>query len=131
MGLTPVIHIVEDDEDLRGALLRLLDAAGYASRGYASTGDFLLHALPPDHAGCLLLDVNLPGPSGLDLQAALADHGCTLPVVFLTGRADVSSGVRAMKAGAVDFLQKPVAARDADRRTRTRPRERCRAARDA
>ncbi|MEJ8825115.1 response regulator [Variovorax humicola] len=108
MSLNPVVHVVDDDDALRVALLRLLNASGHEARGYASTGEFLLHALPPDHAGCLLLDVNLPGPSGLELQEVLLQHGCTLPVVFLTGRADVASGVRAMKAGAVDFLQKPV-----------------------
>jgi FixJ family two-component response regulator len=107
MGLTPLIHVVDDDEQLRVALLRLLGAAGFEARGYASTGDFLLDPLP-DQPGCLLLDVNLPGPSGLELQEVLRKHGCMLPVVFLTGRADVPSSVRAMKAGAVDFLQKPV-----------------------
>ena len=86
---------------------RLLDAAGFEARGYASTGDFLLNP-PPDRPGCLLLDVRMPGPSGLDLQEALRSRGITLPVVFLTGHADVASSVRAMKAGAVDFLMKPV-----------------------
>jgi len=104
---TPLIHVVDDDESLRAALLRLLDAAGFAARGYASTGEFLLHPLP-DRPGCLLLDVRMPGPSGLDLQAALQRHAILQPVVFLTGHADVPSSVRAMKAGAVDFLEKPV-----------------------
>lgn len=107
MSKLPLIHVVDDDESLRTALLRLLAAAGYEARGYASTGDFLLHPLP-DRPGCLLLDVRLPGPSGLELQAALKRQGVALPVVFLTGHADVASSVRAMKAGAVDFLEKPV-----------------------
>ena len=107
MSTTPLIHVVDDDESLRTALLRLLGAAGFEARGYASTGDFLLHPLP-DRPGCLLLDVRMPGPSGLDLQAALKRQGITLPVIFLTGHADVTSSVRAMKAGAVDFLTKPV-----------------------
>lgn len=107
MSEKPLIHVVDDDDELRAALLRLLDAAGLEARGYASTGEFLLHPLP-DHPGCLLLDVSLPGPSGLELQEVLRQHGCMLPVVFLTGRGDVPSSVRAMKAGAVDFLQKPV-----------------------
>lgn len=107
MTLKPLIHVVDDEEELRVALLRLLDAAGLEARGYASTGEFLLHPLPDD-PGCLLLDVSLPGPSGLELQEVLRQHGCMLPVVFLTGRGDVASSVRAMKAGAVDFLQKPV-----------------------
>ena len=103
----PLIHVVDDDESLRTALLRLLDAAGFEARGYASTGDFLLQ-MPPDRPGCVLLDVRMPGPSGLDLQAALRRQGNALPVVFLTGYADVAASVRAMKAGAVDFLTKPV-----------------------
>ena len=105
---TPLIHVVDDDDSLRTALLRLLDAAGLEACGYASTGEFLLHPLP-DRPGCLLLDVHMPGPSGLELQAVLQLHGVALPVVFLTGHADVPSTVRAMKAGAVDFLEKPVA----------------------
>ncbi len=108
MNAAPLIHVVDDDDSLRTALLRLLDAAGFEACGYASTGEFLLHPLP-DRPGCLLLDVRLPGPSGLELQAALQQHGIALPVVFLTGHADVASTVRAMKAGAVDFLEKPVA----------------------
>ena len=107
MNAAPLIHVVDDDDALRTALLRLLDAAGYEAAGYASTGEFLLNALP-DRPGCVLLDVRLPGPSGLDLQEALKRRGVTLPVVFLTGHADVASSVRAMKAGAVDFLTKPV-----------------------
>jgi FixJ family two-component response regulator len=103
----PLIHVVDDDESLRAALLDLLDVAGYEARGYASTGEFLLHP-PPDRPGCVLLDVRMPGPSGLDLQAALQRYAVTLPVVFLTGHADVPTSVRAMKAGAVDFLEKPV-----------------------
>ncbi len=107
MSTTPLIHVVDDDESLRTAVLRLLGAAGFEACGYASTGDFLLHPLP-DRPGCLLLDVRMPGPSGLDLQAALKRQGIMLPVIFLTGHADVTSSVRAMKAGAVDFLTKPV-----------------------
>jgi FixJ family two-component response regulator len=107
MNNTPLIHVVDDDESLRTAVLRLLSAAGFEACGYSSTGDFLLHPLP-DRPGCLLLDVRMPGPSGLDLQAALKQQGIMLPVIFLTGHADVSSSVRAMKAGAVDFLTKPV-----------------------
>ena len=107
MSTAPLIHVVDDDASLRTALLRLLDAAGFEARGYASTGDFLLQPVP-DRPGCVLLDVRMPGPSGLELQAALQSRGIALPVVFLTGHADVASSVRAMKAGAVDFLTKPV-----------------------
>jgi FixJ family two-component response regulator len=102
-----VIHVVDDDESLRTALQRLLTAAGYRVRTYASAGDFLLEP-PVDAPGCLLLDLHMPGPSGLDLQEALKRHGVRLPVIFLTGHGDLPTGVRAMKAGAVDFLTKPV-----------------------
>jgi FixJ family two-component response regulator len=107
MNAAPLIHVVDDDDSLRTALLRLLEAAGYEARGYASTGDFLLDP-PADRPGCVLLDVRMPGPSGLDLQEALKRRGVALPVVFLTGHANVADSVRAMKAGAVDFLTKPV-----------------------
>jgi FixJ family two-component response regulator len=107
MSTTPLIHVVEDDESLRIALLRLLAAAGFEALGYASTGEFLLHPTV-NRPGCVLLDVRLPGPSGLDLQDAMREHAIALPIIFLTGHADVSSSVRAMKAGAVDFLEKPV-----------------------
>ncbi|HSO22944.1 MAG TPA: response regulator transcription factor [Chondromyces sp.] len=107
MSTPPLIHVVDDDDSLRTALLRLLESAGCEARGYASTGEFLLQP-PPDRPGCVLLDLRLPGPSGLDLQDALAHHDIGLPVIFLTGHGDVASSVRAMKAGAVDFLTKPV-----------------------
>lgn len=107
MNKSPIIHVVDDDESLRESMSELLNAAGYRVRQYASTGEFLLDP-PPDEPGCLLLDVRLPGPSGLDLQAGMQRHGIGVPVIFLTGYADVPSSVRAMKAGAVDFLEKPV-----------------------
>ena len=107
----PLIHVVDDDEPLRTALLRLLAAAGFEAQGHASAGDFLLYPVP-DRPGCLLLDVRMPGPSGLDLQAALPEHGVGLPIIFMTGHADVPTSVRAMKAGAVDFLEKPVQRQD-------------------
>jgi FixJ family two-component response regulator len=103
----PVIHLVDDDTSMRTALGRVLVLAGYAVRHYPSAGDYLL-AEPDDKPGCLLLDVQMPGPSGLDLQAALRRRGHSLPVVFLTGHGDIPSTVRAMKAGASDFLCKPV-----------------------
>ena len=102
-----VIHIVDDDDSLRTAVQRLLVAAGYRVRVYASAGEFLLEP-PGDAPGCLLLDLKMPGPSGLDLQEALKHHDIRLPVVFLTGHGDLPTGVQAMKAGALDFLTKPV-----------------------
>ncbi len=107
MSEAALIHVVDDDESLRTSMLRLLGAAGFEARGYASTGEFLLQA-PPDRPGCILLDLRMPGPSGLELQAALQRQGVALPVVFMTGHGDVASSVRAMQAGAVDFLTKPV-----------------------
>ncbi len=104
----PVVHVVDDDESFRTAIVRLLRAAGYEARGYASAGDFLLEPPGPDAHGCLILDVRMPGPSGLDLQEALNRSPLALPVIFLTGHGDVRSSVRAMKAGAADFLTKPV-----------------------
>jgi len=107
MTAPPLIHVVDDDDSLRSALQRLLAAAGYRVKAYASAGEFLLD--PPAAApGCLLLDLRMPGPSGLDLQEALGRHGIRLPVIFLSGHGELATGVRAMKAGAVDFLTKPV-----------------------
>jgi FixJ family two-component response regulator len=107
MTTTPLIHVVDDDSSMRTALLLLLREVGFEARGYSSTGEFLLQPLP-DRPGCLLLDLRMPGPSGLELQAALLEKKIMLPIVFLTGHGTVDSSVRAMKAGAVDFLTKPV-----------------------
>jgi len=102
------VHVIDDDESMRTALGRLLGAAGYQVRTYAAAGDYLLPEAS-DEPGCLLLDLNLPGASGLDLQAALARHPhYQRPIIFLSGTADIPSSVRAMHAGAHDFLTKPV-----------------------
>jgi len=105
--LTPIVHVVDDDDSFRTAVTRLLRAAGYEVRSHASAGDFLL-ALPVNTPGCVVLDVRMPGPSGLDLQEAFAKRTDALPIIFLTGHGDIPMTVRAMKAGAVDFLPKPV-----------------------
>jgi FixJ family two-component response regulator len=84
----------------------VLKAAGYAVRAYSSADEFL--AAPPTEGGCIVLDLHLPGPSGLELQERLLTTANPLPIVFLTGHGDVHKSVRAMKAGAVDFLTKPV-----------------------
>jgi FixJ family two-component response regulator len=105
--MTAIVHVVDDDEPMRLGLARLLRAKGYEVRTYASAGDFLV-APPLEGTGCLILDLQMPGPSGLALQEALERHAVRLPVVFLTGHGDVASSVRAMKAGALDFLTKPV-----------------------
>lgn len=106
-ALKQIIHVVDDDKSLRVATSRLLRAAGYEVAEYASAGEFLL-ALNGELGGCVLLDVRMPGPSGLDLQAALARKGNRLPIIFLTGHGDIPMSVRAIKAGASDFLTKPV-----------------------
>ena len=116
------VHVVDDDDSFRVAMARLLDACGYAVSVYASARDFLQAAPPPD-AGCVLLDVNMPELSGLQLQDHLRQLRSPLPVVFLTGHGDVAMSVRAVKAGAEDFLLKPVsreALQDAVERARLR-----------
>ena len=103
----PVVHVVDDNDSLRKALTRLLHAAGYEVRAHASAGDFALSDRD-NRRGCVLLDMRMPGPSGLNLQEALAKEDEPLPVIFLTAHGDVPTSVRAMKAGAVDFLTKPI-----------------------
>jgi FixJ family two-component response regulator len=101
-----VVHVVEDDDSVRTAVVRLLRTAGFQAQPYASAAEFLLVA-GENAGGCMVLDVGLPGMSGVELHAALSKRrDCS--VVFLTGRGDVQMGVRAMKDGAVDFLDKPV-----------------------
>jgi FixJ family two-component response regulator len=103
---TVIVHVIEDDESSRTASSRLLKNAGYAVRLYTSGAEFL--ANPPSEAGCIVLDSSLPGQSGLELQERLMTAPNPLPIVFLTGHGDIPKSVRAMKAGAVDFLTKPV-----------------------
>jgi FixJ family two-component response regulator len=103
----PIIHVVDDDPSFRTAVARLLRAAKYEVRGYASAAEFL-DSGPCAGPGCILLDLRMPGASGLDLQQSLARMEERLPVIFLTGHGDIPASVRAMKAGAVDFLTKPV-----------------------
>lgn len=101
------VQLVDDDADVRRALTRLLASAGLPVRAFASAEEFLATA-ELANAACLVLDLRMPGASGLDLQAALAARGVDLPILFLSGQGDVRSSVSAMKSGAVDFLQKPV-----------------------
>jgi FixJ family two-component response regulator len=105
---TPIVHVVDDDDSVRTGVVRLLQAAGYETRAYGTAGEFLLGRSDRNAAGCLVLDVRMPGPSGLELQEALARFGVPMPIVFLTGHGDIAMSVRAMKGGAVDFLTKPV-----------------------
>jgi FixJ family two-component response regulator len=103
---TPVIHIVDDDESMREVLASLLRSVAFAARSYPSV-DAFLQAPRVDAPGCLILDVRLPGMSGLDFQSRLTEVGIELPVILMTGYGDVPMSVRGMKAGAVDFLIKP------------------------
>src|SRR5580704_11801212 len=103
-----VVHIVDDDASFRTAVERRLTIAGYEVATYASA-EHLLDRLPSDSVlGCILLDVRIPGLSGPELQGRLSELGSTLPIVFLSGYADVPTTVQAIKAGADDFLTKPV-----------------------
>jgi FixJ family two-component response regulator len=101
-----IVHIVDDDVSLAESLGSLFRSVGLESRTYGSTAAFL-DADIPDTPGCLVLDVRLPGVSGLDFQGQMADLGVRLPVVLMTGHGDIPMSVRGMKAGAVDFLPKP------------------------
>src|SRR5262245_5075689 len=103
----PIIHVVDDDSSFRTAVTRLLRAAKYEVRGYASASEFLASD-PCTEPGCILVDLEMPGLSGLDLQQSLQRMEERLPIIFLTGHGDIPASVRAMKAGAIDFLTKPV-----------------------
>jgi len=106
MSEEAIVHIIDDDESVRSALQLLLQTVGLEARSYGSVRHFLdTHAY--DGPGCIVLDVRLPGISGLAFQLQLATLGIHLPVVLMTGHGDVPMSVRAMKAGAVDFLPKP------------------------
>ena len=102
----PVVFVVDDDPSMRATLSDVMRSVGLHVQTFASAREFMGNKLP-DAPGCLVLDVRLPGQSGLDFQRTLAESGMELPVVFITGHGDVPMSVRAMKAGAVDFLIKP------------------------
>lgn len=104
---TQTVYIVDDDADLRDALSLLMRAVGLQAKTFGSVLEFL-HAIDHDTRGCVILDIRMPGMSGMELQAELHKRRIRLPIVFLTGHADVSLAVKAMKAGAIDFIQKPL-----------------------
>ena len=108
LGAKPVVYVVDDDVSVRESLELLIRREGWQPELFASAQDFLTHAREVVPS-CLVLDVSLPGLNGLDLQQQLADH-VEIPIVFITGHGDVPMSVRAMKAGAVEFLTKPFAA---------------------
>jgi len=106
MRRAPTVFVVDDDGSTRELLAWLMKREGLAVETFADARAFL-EAYPSDAPGCLILDLNMPGMSGLDLQQNLKASGVAIPVIFLSGRADVSNAVRAVKEGAIDFLEKP------------------------
>ena len=103
---TPIVFVVDDDVSVRESLRDLLESVGLRVEVFESADAFLASRLP-DVASCLVLDVRLPGRSGLEFQAELAKAGISLPIIFITGHGDIPMSVRAMKSGAVEFLTKP------------------------
>jgi FixJ family two-component response regulator len=101
------IHLVDDDKSVGTAIARLLVAEGFRATSHRSAESFLARNDPEEH-GCLILDIAMPGLDGLGLQQAIAERGCHMPIIFLTGQADVPMCAQAMKQGAFDFLTKPV-----------------------
>jgi FixJ family two-component response regulator len=102
----PTVYVVDDDADFRKSIVQLLRLSGYDIAHYESADEFLLH-LPDSGPCCILLDLNMPKMNGLEVQARLAEMHAELPIIFLTGRGDISSSVKALKAGAEDVLCKP------------------------
>ena len=100
------VYVLDDDPSVRKALTRLIESVGIATRAFSSANEFLEASLP-DGPACLVLDVRMPGMSGLELQHALSTAEREVPIIFITGHGNVPMSVRAMKAGAVDFLEKP------------------------
>jgi FixJ family two-component response regulator len=103
----PVAFVIDDDATVRESIADLLSSVGLAARTFGSPREFL-DSRRPNSPGCLVLDVRLPGPSGLEFQSSLARSGIELPVIFITGHGDIPMSVRAMKSGAVEFLTKPL-----------------------
>jgi FixJ family two-component response regulator len=116
----PIVFVVDDDYRVREALSSLIESAGLRVTAYGSAAEFL-EAEKPDAPACLVLDLQLPGSSGLELQRELAD-GSGPPIIFITGHGDIPSSVRAMKAGAIEFLPNPSATRNCWRRSTRRLR---------
>ena len=106
LGASPLVYVVDDDEALRDSLRWLLESAGYRATTFADAERFL-SAFEPGLASCLLLDVRMPGLTGLELQEELNRRGQTLPIIFITGHGDVPMAVKAVKSGAFHFLEKP------------------------
>ncbi len=105
--MSPTVFVVDDDEAMRDALAQLLESAGLQVEVHAD-GNAFLSTCDASRPGCLLLDMAMPGMSGLEVQAALKARGLEIPIVFLTGHGDIPMAVRAVQGGAVDFLEKPI-----------------------
>ncbi len=128
-----VVHIVDDDHAVRDSLSFLMKSVGIEHRSHGSANDFL-DGFDPEEPGCIVLDIRMPGMSGLELQEILNERKSITPIIFITGHGDVPMAVEAMQGGAVDFLQKPFrdqelldrinSALDADRKTRSELKER-------
>jgi len=103
---TPMVFIIDDDASVRESIQDLLESVGLRARSFATTEEFLL-SQRADGPNCLVLDVRLPGMSGLEFQLKLAEAGIQIPIIFLTGHGDIPMTVKAMKSGAVEFLTKP------------------------
>lgn len=108
--MAALVHVVDDDPSFRQATERLLRANGYETAGYSTADEFLAKVRSGVDVGCILLDVQLPGLSGPELQTVLTESGTPFPIVYLTGQGDIPTTVRAIKAGAEDFLTKPASA---------------------
>ncbi len=104
--LPPTVYIVDDDSGVRSSIRVLMKSVGLAATPFASAKEFL-EAYHPNNPGCLVLDIRMPGMSGLELQEALNERGAVIPVIFITGHGDIPMAVEAMRHGAFDFLQKP------------------------
>jgi FixJ family two-component response regulator len=102
-----IVHVVDDDPALRRSLRFLFDSVGWQVRLYASAEEFLAITEPPGQPSCLVLDIRMPAMSGLELQQVLRERGIAIPILFMTGHADVSVAVQALKSGAADFIEKP------------------------
>src|SRR5262245_17293701 len=102
-----IVLIVDDDPSVRTSLQRLFSSVGLAAKGFESAEEFSTAAVP-DIPGCLIVDVRLPGPSGLEFQDQLLRAGISIPIIFISGYGDVRTSVRAMKGGAIEFLTKPL-----------------------
>ncbi len=102
----PVVYVVDDDKSIRKSLARLIGSTGLAVETFGSAREYLASE-PVDRPGCLVLDLKMPGLTGLELQEELTARHRAIPIIFITGQGSISSSVKAMKAGAIDFLEKP------------------------